>query len=514
MYDEIENDLNKKFNSTQKAILVTILAGKIVMGANAMISNFSGSQPDTYECLDAACQVGDFSLEEHCAGCVISPQNASTKTGTASQCQSGFKYHYPVGVYNQTIIQDFDLVCDRQILVQTATSSYFFGLMLGCFIAGPINNFLGRRFSILISCFMMFFFGICAGLSQSITYYMLSRFFIGVGFNFYVISGFNYVMEFVNSNNRTILNLFWGITFSIGVSLLAPLAVYLKSWRHLQIGVSFLIFPVLIILLFILPESWKFLMGNNRIEECMQVIQKFADPQDVSKIEQNIKILCRNNFKQQEVIQPSFVQNAAKLFKYQDLNLVTFSLALCWFANNAVYYGIGLNLGQIPGSQIVNMLIMGLVDIPGYYAMSLVMNHPKAGRVPFQKWGLMLAGISCILATYLHEFNFDSTSRILAFLGRMISAGTFQSTMQITSEFYPTEMRATAYSILMMIGRSAGFLVPYILATATVFENLPNIIFGLVGILAGISSFLVPETRGQPLLLTLEEAKHKYGKKW
>ena len=62
-----------------------------------------------------------------------------------------------------------------------------------------------------------------------------------------------------------------------------------------------------------------------------------------------------------------------------------------------------------------------------------------------------------------------------------------------------------------MSSRVGGILAPMILLIGDYWEPLPYMVFGTLAILAGLTSLLLPETKGQQLPETLEEGEN-FGK--
>ena len=54
-----------------------------------------------------------------------------------------------------------------------------------------------------------------------------------------------------------------------------------------------------------------------------------------------------------------------------DTSPINFQL---WFGHGFVYYGIGLNVGNIGGDLFVNYFIFGLVDIPAFILTVVVLH--------------------------------------------------------------------------------------------------------------------------------------------
>ena len=58
--------------------------------------------------------------------------------------------------------------------------------------------------------------------------------------------------------------------------------------------------------------------------------------------------------------------NLLELFRSRHMAAKTLILYVNWFANSFVYYGLTLNTGSLGGSFLVNFVVSGLLEIPGY----------------------------------------------------------------------------------------------------------------------------------------------------
>ena len=59
--------------------------------------------------------------------------------------------YYYVPDYGNTIVTDWDLVCDRLALLSTVQGSYMGGVFIGCIFWGWASDKFGRRPSLLVA---------------------------------------------------------------------------------------------------------------------------------------------------------------------------------------------------------------------------------------------------------------------------------------------------------------------------------------------------------------------------
>merc|ERR1712071_605550 len=160
---------------------------------------------------------------------------------------------------------------------------------------------------------------------------------------------------------------------------------------------------------------------------------------------------------------------------------------LCWFTDSMVFYGLGLNAGNWWGRRRTNAIFM------------------------------ILGGLSCGISTLALELqscdDYDALEiigQVFAYVGRFFIGCTFAIAYIYSCEIYPSEVRSTGLAINSFGARVAGFLSPWVLSMVSIKTWLPGLVFTVLGVASGCFAFMLPETRGQPLLTTLDEAEDYY----
>lgn len=186
-----------------------------------------------------------------------------------------------------------------------------------------------------------------------------------------------------------------------------------------------------------------------------------------------------------------------------------------------VFYGLALNAGSLPGSVYFNSSISSLCDFVGYITCPLYLANKRLGR----RWsnaGFLIFGAVCVgLSTLLLEidqacddFNaLQICAIVLAYGGRYFMSAIFGVVYVYSCEIYPSEIRSTGYALNSLGARIAGMMSPWVLATADYYSWLPGATFAVLAFVSGIAAMWLPETLGQPLLTTLEEAEEYYENK-
>ncbi len=73
-----------------------------------------------------------------------------------------------------------DLVCDRELLSQTAQSVFFGGVLVGAIVNGQLSDLIGRKLVFLGTLFLEAVFGIALSFVQSYTWFAVCWFCVGM----------------------------------------------------------------------------------------------------------------------------------------------------------------------------------------------------------------------------------------------------------------------------------------------------------------------------------------------
>lgn len=86
---------------------------------------------------------------------------------------------------------------------------------------------------------------------------------------------------------------------------------------------------------------------------------------------------------------------------------------------------------------------------------------------------------------------------ILGIFGKMNFCITLSSVYILALELFPSCCRGTGLGISCVSARIGTFLAPYIVLTGTVSPQLPVVVFGIVSIVAGVFTMMLPDTTGR-----------------
>ncbi|PVI03494.1 hexose transporter-like protein [Periconia macrospinosa] len=177
----------------------------------------------------------------------------------------------------------------RPALLGFISSCYQLGSILAVPFAPWLNQRFGRRWSIMGGSLFMVVGAILQGFAQHVGMYIIARMLLGVGIVFAIISGSALIGELGHPKERPFLTSLFNASYFFGSILAAAIAIKTVdikgdwSWRLpslLQICPSLL----QICTVFLLPESPRWLVSQDREEEAYAILVKYHAEGDHSSV--------------------------------------------------------------------------------------------------------------------------------------------------------------------------------------------------------------------------------------
>ncbi|XP_031781611.1 solute carrier family 22 member 13 [Nasonia vitripennis] len=208
---------------------------------------------------------GSSSGGEHVAnrtyGCVPSCPGGYLFTGTRDNVRS--------------VAMEWQLVCEREYLMRTATEVYYVGGLLGGLVAGILADRIGRL-PVLAMC--LYAQGTMAVALYVIQEYQL--FLVFRGLQAFFVQGlesctFILCMELFPAKFRTLIALVVLSMRAFGMAMLAGLSYAVADWRILQLVVS-VPTAVTVFYIWLIPESPRWLLARKKLTEAEMVLDRIA----------------------------------------------------------------------------------------------------------------------------------------------------------------------------------------------------------------------------------------------
>jgi len=433
-------------------------------------------------------------------------------------CHSDDTFYYDKFAMDNSVITDFNLVCDKSILEPAVNSFFMIGLMIGSFVFGVLSDKYGRRHMLLVAILCASLGSLGGAFMKDYYTYVLFRMIAGAGSEGCFLIPFTLSMEVVGIKERvpflpwvtynTLLANFISIPLAGGEAIISALGFGIKDWRTLQIVASVGCLCVSIVW-FLLPESPRWLITNEKWPQAKALILKAGKRNKVT-IPDHLLIVHKETT---DTVNTASVKDEKDDGQYSlrdlfhpSIRLMTGVMFVCWPVITLLYFGISYSVDKIhlTDNVFLSYILISLIEIPSYLALIVLMDI--WGRKPLFVFSMLIPGVSCIAAAFLQS---GLAFTILVLAGKFCASSAFNITYMYTAELFPTNIRNSAIGICSTIARLGGIAAPWVAVYLPDQGSLPDYVaycvFGGLAVVGGMLALLLPDTIGFPLPDTFQD---------
>lgn len=418
---------------------------------------------------------------------------------TLTECTS---WVYDTQYYTSSRGIEWDFVCGRRWMGAAAQTAYMFGVVAGSLIFGRLSDKFGRKTAFLWSGILQLIFGTSVAFATDYYTFIAIRFIYGIFGSGSYIAGFVLTMELVGPSKRTICGVMFQIMFAFGLMLLPAWGYLIGNNRFLLQIVYGLHAAVLLPHFFLMDESPRWLWAQGRARESVAIVEKAlkinnsTETVDTSVLVSHCKVTCAKYTDEHSA-------GTTDLFKTPRLLRKTLIICGCWFTNSVVYYGLSLNTGKLNGNPYFIMLLMAVVEFPSYILIMYFLD--KVGHRALMSTMMILGGISCLVIVALPHGSPPTTGIVM--IGKLFISGSYSIIYKYSAELFPTVVRSSGVGLGSMCASISGALTPLINLLDTLNPKIPTTTFGILALLTGLATTLLPETVGRNLPQSLEDGE-------
>ncbi|KAL7064718.1 hypothetical protein AAHC03_05559 [Spirometra sp. Aus1] len=442
-----------------------------------------------------------------------------TKEGQVFHTFSCDQWIYSDYMMSRTLVTDYDLVCDRRYLIDVMEFGILLGFALG-YVASMFTDRFNRRklifFYIGWECITVVSVNLAPNLATLFAVRFLRSFSAGVCYLAQCI-----VAELLPTAKRAVFGTLHWVPYGVGYMLSAGLAYLIRDW-YLFHAYGLLILLCYVPVLFILPESPRWLTVNGKHEETITVLRNVASWNRVQLDEafyaDALKSLVELESEEDETVlsskdnrERSTTGTPAKRDSLLDIIYLPNMRCRCLilvFVHSGIamcYYGLVLNASYASNDVYLNVFFQGLTEIPSAI-LGWIMAAYAGRRLSYTVLQLV-AGLTGIAAIFLKEVNFMATT-VVAVVGRTAASTVFTVSSLYAAEIFPTTVRVMGIFIVLFMGALTATLAPFVNRLSEVTYFLPTLIYGMICTLGSLMVILkLPETKRCPLSQTLGEAE-------
>lgn len=522
-YDEVLDDVGG-FGKFQRRIIALLCIPTLAQGALVYMQVFIAGRSDHW------CDVSHWRNED-CrqwnltgSGCMSLKRNLSTPwiEGSRSKCtkynvtgqnlETAFEnYHYfsesniikcddgwkfDKSVFADTILEEWELVCDKAAVSDIFQSVFFAGYLIGSIVFGVLADKIGRYYTFMIANVLSGVCGVLTAVSPHVVMFVILRFLTAAASYGTSLMCFVIASELVEPSHRVWTSVIIWIGFGASSMCLAGLASLISNWR-LLIAICTLPYLAMIISYPFLTESPRWLIARERYDEAAKIVRKMAETNG-TKVPEDIKAKFVD---ENELAKEKATASAWDLVRVPTIRWYMVSLLYNWFVHGLVFYGISLGTSALGVNVYIAFCLTGSVEIPSIAGSIVLMRN--FGRRRTMIFLLLTAGMACFATIPAPPGPWKAA---IAIFGKFAISMSFLSIYVFSGEVLPTPLRSFGVGSCSVAARVGGIVAPLLLFFGTHIASLPMIMFASSSVIGALLILILPETSGKALPDTSEDS--------
>jgi len=422
-------------------------------------------------------------------------------TAESSLCEMDGSLWEWVDGRGSSVVSEWGLICHDKFKAGIPASLFFVGCIIGSGFLGPLaDTSLGRKRTLLLSCFIISVSGFLTALSPNIWIYSSLRLISGFGRAGIGICSLVLSTEVAGSKWRGRVGLSGFIFFAAGFVSLPGIAYLTRSsWRMTYVSISALSMAYCCLVLPFVSESPRWLVVRKREDEALDILKKMAT-RNSKCLPENVRISpvsaegARNSA-------PVMISLLRMPWARRRIMVVTATAA----GVGLVYYGLPLNVRNMEVNPYISTALNALTEIPAIGLGTVLL--PTTDRRILVSISSITCGLCCIACTLSSEFS--ATGRwlqmVVETMGFLAVCISFDVLYIFCLELFPTNVRSAAVATMRQAVMAGAAIAPVVVVMGRIHLWVSFTAFGGFAVLSGFLTLLLPETRNHPLYETLEQ---------
>ena len=418
----------------------------------------------------------------------------------------------------------------NEIEIGWFASSALIGAIIGALVSGSLSDRFGRKPILIIAAFLFFISALGCTIPNSFIFLIVARIIGGIGVGMASVLAPLYISEFSPPKIRGKLIALYQLSIVIGILL-----AYLSNWLLLKFsqestslfnetdklykifvsevwrgmfGLEMIPSGLFILLLFLIPESPRWLIKNNNPEKGFNILTKISG----EKIAEKEFIEIKNSISKFKGRIADLLRPGLRLALLVGIGLSVFGQFTG--VNIIIYYGPTIleNAGFKIDGALQFQVAIGLINL--IFTILALWKIDRWGRRPLLVYGMFSVFISLIIIAF--QFTFDSSQGILIVVMLCIYMASLALSINaviwvLIGEIFPNRIRGSAMSIVTFTNWGANFLTAFTFPWYIDKIGMGGGFFTFAGMCLLATIFFnkyVPETKGK----TLEEIENFWTK--
>ncbi|RZF46368.1 hypothetical protein LSTR_LSTR011152 [Laodelphax striatellus] len=412
-------------------------------------------------------------------------------------------WSFDKSTFTETIVTQWNLVCDREYLTAFTQTCVMAGILVGNIVFGVLADRYGRKSPLMWALLLQTVLSLASTFVPWLYVFIGLRFLLAVATGGTMVTSFVLCMETVSGKWRTIASILYQVPFGIGVGVMALVSYYYRDWRDYNFIIT-LLCGLYIFFWWFIPESPRWLLAVGKTEEAIKVLLQAADTNNRSESDKKAILAMKIKYQSREFDRKK--TPATTLFTHKSLRGITFCVLTIWFLSGLCFFGLNQYQGRLGGSLFVNVALSGLLGgVPGPLASLLIVQ--KFGRKRTIVLSLACAGIAAILIAIVPVgvYTNDWPRRLLLVVSVTGMSISYPAVYLYSGELFPTVVRNVGIGSASMMARIGAMLSPIFLWTVKWGDWIPILLLGVFILLSAFIVVPLPETKDRYLPDTIQE---------
>jgi sugar porter (SP) family MFS transporter len=424
----------------------------------------------------------------------------------AAAAVGGLLFGYDTGVISGALIFIKEQFALSALTEEIVVSAVLVGAVLGAILGGALTSRYGRRNLIILAGAIFTASAIGTALAPSVAWLIAGRVASGIGIGIASFISPMYIAELAPAKVRGALVAVNMLAIATGI-VVAYLVDYALSDSHawrMMFGLAAIPAIALILGMWPLPDSPRWLMSRGKIAEATRALQRLRTVSDVSA---EVAEIRHSMAEQSGAWARQLSTPAVKMPLIVGIGLAIFQQITG--INTVMYYSP--TIFQFAGIKGVGSAILagaGLATVMWcVYALAIVLLD-RVGRRPLLLVGIagQIVGLAVLGAAFefQHLADFKST---IAIGGLVVYVAGFAIGLGpvfwlLISEIYPLKIRGAAMSAVTVINwaMNLGVAVTFLTLVELIGHAGTFWLYGAIAVVAWVFCYrLVPETKGKTL---------------
>ncbi|KAH0568653.1 organic cation transporter protein-like [Cotesia glomerata] len=396
-----------------------------------------------------------------------------------------------------TIVNEWSLICDRQLYRANTYFVYSFGKLLGLGGLGVFADKYGRKKTLIIALILQ---TIAVPLSSIVPWfwaYLVCELLIGLSIAAMYSSGYTIVSEIANEKKMKILGTVVDAFYCMGTCLLITLSYFITNWRNLQIAMSLFTIPAIILVWFV-DESPRWLISQNRLDEAQKIIEKYrkvtispsllTESLPLTSLPMEHSLVTEE--KHRKNCMERYLGNIGILFTdpiyRKKILIMYYSFFICLMT---CFYLV-FNVDNFKVNRYVFMITMVIIELISLFSVSIILKFLSSKKTTIILY--WIASICLLSMIAIPKENVYMTVG-LTVISKLTLSPTFTTNMLFSLKLFPSSVRNSALGTCLLMSQAGSMSAPYLVDfLGKVAPWSPSVLCGVTLLIAGLLCCIVP----------------------